>query len=155
MTIDKGKSKVHELLYKGAEYREDFDFELYGEEVTVIIRPLPDPEFLPLIAVLDDRFDIDEDVEQAEAVDEARDKIEEARDDGEIDVSEMDEEFVAVMQNAAARGLEGTYDDDGERVDIGDSEAEEMVKAMTGGTSIELAARVLELSGSVREAKNL
>lgn len=151
--INKSKSRMHELLFKGADYREDFEFELYGEEVTAIIRPLADPDFLPLVALLAEKFDLDDEVENARAVDEASERIEEADEGEEIDVSEMDEEFVAVMQNAARLGLEGTYNEDGNVIDIDDEEAEELVRSMIGGTSIEMGSRVLELSGSVREAE--
>lgn len=154
-SIDRSKSKLHEMIIRGSEYREDYEFELYGEDVTAIIRPLVDDEFLPIAAVLAEKFDLEEEAEEEKAVSEAIDKVEEARDEeaDEIDMSEMDDEFVAIMQEAAVFGLEGTYDEDGEEVDISDEEARSLVSGMMGGYSIEMGTRVLEVSGDVRDAE--
>lgn len=153
-TIDKERSKLHEMIVRGKEYREDYDFELYGEEVTAIVRPLVDGEFLPIAAVLAEKFDLDEDIEQEEAVEEAVDRVEDAReDDGEIDVSQMDDEFVTIMQQAAVYGLEGTYTEDGDTIDIGEDEGWQLIEGMMGGYSVEMGSHVLELSGDVRDAE--
>jgi hypothetical protein len=143
------------MVVRGTNFRDDYDFELYGEEVTAILQPLVDDEFLPLAAFLSEHFDLEEDVDQDEAVSEAIDKVEEAEEseDEPIDISKLDEEFVAIMQEAAVLGLYGGYDNDGEPVEYSEEESEEIVKSMMGGYSVELGGRVLELSGDVRDAE--
>lgn len=154
MTETRSQSKLQEMVIRGKDYREDYEFEMFGEEVTGVIRPLPDKEFLPLAAFLADHFDMDaDDLNEDEVVDEAIDEIEEAREDGgDIDVSKLDEEFVATMQSAAILGLEGGYDDAGNYVEYSEADVEEIVTNMIGGYSVELGGEVLDLSGNVRDA---
>lgn len=152
-SINREKSKLHEMIVRGKHYREDFEFELYGEEVVAIIRPLVDKEFLPVAGMLAEKFDLDE---KEEAVDEAIEKVEEAKEEGEtdtVDVSEMDEEFVDIMHGVAVLGLEGTYDEEGNEVEIDKEEGREMVESLMGGYSVELASEILDVSGSVRDAE--
>lgn len=153
---ERSQSKLHEMVMLGKDYREDYDFELYGEEVTVVLRTLPDIEFLPILAVIADHMGLEDEIEEMEeeVVDEALDEIDEARDEeGTVDISKLDKKFVATMQEAAKLGLEGTYDHDGEKIDLGEDEAEEMVEDLRGGYSVELGGEVLDISGNVRDAE--
>lgn len=142
------KSQLEQRLVLGKDYREDFEFDLYGEEVTVILKPLPDKFFLPIVGSLADELDVEDDVEDAEVADEA---IEEA--EGDVEMSDLNEGFVNQMQKAAILGIEGGYDEDGEKVEYDDEKASELVDMMMGGTSVEIGGRVLELTGSLREAE--
>lgn len=152
---NRSQSKLQEMVIRGKEYREDYDFEMFGEEVTGVIRPLPDEEFLPLAAFLADHFDVDTDeLDEEELAERANEEIEEARDEeGDVDMSKLDKEFVATLQQAAILGLEGAYDDNGEYVDHTKDEVKEMVTAMVGGYSVELGGEVLDLSGNIRDAE--
>lgn len=151
------------MIVRGTEYQEDYTFEMYGgEEVTAILKPLPDEEFLPIAAFLSDHLDVEPDEEAEEradetAVSEAIDKVDDASDgDAEgqpVDVSMLDEEFVAIMQEAAVKGIYGAYDEDGSEVEHTEDEIEWMVDNMMGGYSVEIGSRVLELSGDVRDAE--
>jgi hypothetical protein len=78
---------------------------------------------------------------------------EEAAEEGEdtIDITKMDEAFVAALQRAAVGGLKGSYSDGGDLIDHTEDEAEKMVSMMVGGYSVELGGKVLELSGDVRD----
>jgi len=153
---ERSQSKLKEMAIRGTKFRDDYEFELYGEDVTDIIKPLVDDEFLPIAAFLADHLGLeDEDIEKEQAVSEAVDKVEEESDgeDG-VDISKFDEEFVAIMQEAAIYGLHGGYDDDGNVVEYDDEEKREIVKEMLmGGYSVELGSRVLEISGDVRDAE--
>jgi hypothetical protein len=152
---DKSAATLKEMAIRGSDYREDYEFELYGEDVVAIIRPLVDDEFLPIAAFLKSRLD-EEDLDTEEAVDEAVEQVEEAAEETEgddIDVSMLDEEFVAAMQEAARLGLYGDYDEDGEEREYTNEEREQIVGSLMGGYSVELGARVLEISGSVRDAE--
>lgn len=151
---DRSSSKLYEMVVRGTEFEDEYDFELYGEEVTAVIKPLVDDEFLPIAAFLAEKLDVDEeDIEQEEAVSEAIDKVDEASEEEGVDVSQLDEEFVEVMQEAARLGLHASYNDDGEKVEHSDEEIEFMVHEMRGGYSVELGSRVLEISGDVRDAE--
>lgn len=157
--IDRSKSKLHDMIARGTAYREEYEFEFYGgEEVTAVLKPLADKKFLPIAAFLAEHFDMEDDVDEEEAVSEAIDEVEEAREDGDedapIDVTKLDEDFVAIMQEAAAKGLVGALTEDGDQYDIDDEdEARELVEAMMGGYSVEIGGRVLEISGDVRDAE--
>jgi hypothetical protein len=154
---ERSQSKLHEMVVRGTNFKEDFELELYGEEVTVILQPLVDDEFLPIAAYLSEHLDFDEEVDGDEAVSESIEKIEEAKEaapeEENIDMSKLDEEFVAVMQEAAKYGIWGGYDDDGEPVEHDEEEIEFIVENLMGGTSVELGGRVLEISGDVRDAE--
>lgn len=156
---ERSRSKLHEMIVLGTEFRDDYEFELYGEPVTAVLQPLIDEEFLPIAAFLAAHFGLEDDsVETEEAVSEAIDRVEEARQEGEdedepIDVSKLDEDFVAIMQEAARKGMCGAYDDEGEEVEHTDEEIDFMVENMMGGYSVEIGGRVLEISGDVRDAE--
>lgn len=153
---ERSQSRLMEMVIRGTNFKDDYDFELYGEDVTAIMKPLVDDEFLPIAAMLAEKFDMeDEELDKAEAVSEAVDKVEEAKDedaDAPIDISQLDEEFVALMQEAARLGLYGGYDNDGNEVEFDDDEIDYMISEMMGGYSVELGSQVLEISGDVRDA---
>lgn len=150
MSAPKPKGKLQEMAIRGRDYRDEYEFEMMGEEVTALLSPLPDKKFLPISAFLKEHLGIDEE-EAVEQVEEAKEKAEK---DGEesIDITKMDEAFVASMQRAARFGIKGSLDDDGEVVEYTDEEAEAMVDMMVGGYSVELGGKVLEISGDVRDA---
>lgn len=144
------------MAKRGRKYREDRELELYGEDTRVQIKPLVDGEFLPLMGFIMRHFDVDpEEIRGENSSEVAKEKIDEARDeDGDVDPRKLDTEFVERMQDdAAIKGLTADYDEDGNRHPFSDEEAEEFVKGLHGGQSIELAYEVLELSGDIREAE--
>jgi hypothetical protein len=73
-------------------------------------------------------------------------------DEDSIDISQMDEAFVAAMQKAAINALVGSYDSEGDLIDHDRQEAEQMVEMMVGGYSVELGGKALEIAGDVRDA---
>jgi hypothetical protein len=138
-------SKLYEMCIRGRDYRETFELEMFGEPVPVILRPLVDETFIPIVAFLRNHLGIETDEETVEAVEEA---VEEARDEesGGIDVSKLDAEVVAALQQAAIAGI------DAEAMGHTPAEIEEMVSMMVGGYSVEIGAKVLDVSGSIRDA---
>jgi hypothetical protein len=152
---EKSESKLYEMAVRGSDFRDEYEFELYGEEVTAIIKPLVDNEFLPIAAFLKKHLDLGDEAEQEEVVSEAVDKVEEAAEEQEngVDVSKLDEEVVATLQQAAKYGLHGSYDDDGNEVEFDDERKEFIVSELRGGYSVELGAKVLDISGDVRDAE--
>lgn len=148
---DKSKGKLYEMCVRGNDYREDYDLEMFGEDVTAILKPIPDDDFLPIASFLKDHLDMDED-EAVERVEDAKEEVDDV-DEESIDISKMDSEFVNIMQKGAKLAITGSYNDDGEEVEYTDDEAEEMVEMMVGGYSVELGGKALEISGNVRDVK--
>lgn len=137
-------SKLRELAVRGKDYREDFEFEYYGESATFQLRPLVDVEFLPIAAFLEDKLGLD--------AEDAQEMVEEEREenDGNIDPSNFDAEFVEIMQSAAIQGLtSGPEASDEER-----DEVREQVETLQGGKSLEIAERVLDISSDADSAKS-
>ncbi len=135
-------SKLYEMVVRGKNYRETYELDMFGETVEVILRPLPDKLFIPLTGRLEAKFDMDEE-EAIEAIEESKD----GGDDDMVDVSDFDDEFVALMQEAAVAGIVGK--------DMGhtDDEVAWMVDNMVGGFSVEIGGAVLELSGDILDAE--
>lgn len=149
-TDEKPKSKLQEMAIRGDEFREDYEFEMFGEDVIASLAPLKDKKFLPIAGFLKEHLDMDEE-EAVEAVEQAKEEAEEAGEDT-VDVSKMDLEFVLAMQRAAVAGLKGSYNDDDEYVEHTAEEAQAMIDKMVGGYSVEIGGKVLEVSGDVRDA---
>lgn len=142
-------TKFEQQLTLGAEYQEDYTFDLYGEEVTVVIKPLKDKFFIPLAGSIADALGIeDENLDEEDVTEEALDEI-----DGDFNVGDLDEDFVNQMQKAAVLGLVGAYDEDGNLEEFDKERASEQVSKMVGGTSLELGGEVLDLSGNIDEAE--
>jgi len=142
---EKPQSKLMEMVVRGKDYRETETIEMFGEDVDVTLRPLVDAEFLPISALLQQKFDMDED-DAVDAIEDA--KAERDEDEEEyLDVSQFDEDFVELMKKAAKLGICGE--------DMGhtDDEVEFMVENMVGGYSVEIGGMVLEVSGDIRDAE--
>lgn len=144
---EKTNSELYEMCVRGRDYREDYDFEMLGNEVTASLAPLTDEKFLPIAAFLKEHLDMDEE-EAVETIEEAKEEA----DEGAIDITKMDKEFVLAMQRAAVAGIKGAYGSEGEYIEHDEEEARQMVDMMVGGYSVELGGKVMELSGDVRDA---
>lgn len=147
---EKSTSTLMDMCIRGRDYREDYDFEMMGEDVTASLAPLADEKFLPIAAFLKEHLGMDEE-EAVETIEEAKEEADEQGNDS-IDISKMDTEFVVTMQRAAIHGLKGSYDSSGSLVRHDEDEARKMVKMMVGGYSVEIGGKVLEISGDVRDA---
>jgi len=149
-------SKLREMALRGDEYRECIeDFTYYGLSGDLYFRPLTDPEFLPIAAFLEDRLDID--------AGEAQEMLEEEKDveEGEIDATQFDEEFVYIMAQAAVKGIDRTQG-------IAQGETEEGIReifgvagnsgqegmGLQGGKTLFIAERVLSISSDAESAES-
>jgi hypothetical protein len=149
-------SKLREMALRGDEYRECIeDFTYYGLSGDLYVRPLTDPEFLPIAAFLEDRLDID--------AGEAQEMLEEEKDveEGEIDPTQFDEEFVYIMAQAAVKGIDRTQG-------IAQGETEEGIReifgvagnsgqegmGLQGGKTLFIAERVLSISSDAESAES-
>jgi hypothetical protein len=137
-------SKLREMALRGREYRETIDFTYYGENGELFVRPLTDPEFLPIAGFLEERIGIDPE-EAQEALEEERDEETDT-----IDPSEFDREFVEIMHQAAVLGI-----DTEQGIAKGEDKegVKEIVKMLQGGKSLVIAQRVMEMSSDAETAE--
>lgn len=148
------KTRLHEAVALGKHYREDMELDVFGDTLRIEHRALPDEEFLPILADLAGELDLDVGTSSDEAIEEAMEEVDEARDEeGNIDITQLSDEFVALAQKAGARGITAAYDEDGEKVEIEEEESAELLEGMVGGISVEIGMRVLDTAGGVRDAE--
>ena len=139
----KNISTLREMALRGDDYREKMEFEYYGLSGDLYLRPLVDDEFLPIAAFLEDRLDIDPE--------QAQEKINEAESGTDsIDMAETDEEFIQIMQTAAAMGIDRT-----QGIAEGESkeDVEMLVSKLQSGKSLIIAERVLDMSSDAENAE--
>lgn len=150
---ERSNSKLHEMVALGKDYREDMELEVFGGTVRIEHRALPDKEFLPLVSELAEVIDMEVDSSD-EAIERGMEEMEEARtEDGDIDVTMLDDDFVEVTQRAAALGITASYDDEENRVPIDEDEATALLREMVGGISVEIGMQVLDTAGNIRDAE--
>ena len=149
---DVNVSKLRELATRGKAYREDFEAEYMGETMVLSLKPVISQRFLPIAALLEDKVDMD--------AEEAQEKLEEEKQEGEIDPSDFDEEFVCIMSELAVRGIstdagyaEGE-DEAGLRGIFGISDTESENIGLIGGLVLEIAERVLAISSDAEKAES-
>jgi hypothetical protein len=146
-------SRLKEMAIRGAEYAEVYVYEYFGEEIELSLSPLEDQTLIPVAGVLESKFSMD--------VDEASEEIEESReDDGDVDPSKLDEDFVVLMGEVAVEGIntdegdaEGATEDDLCQV-FGIAEEDEDNIGMRGGTTLEVAQDILDLSSDNDSAES-
>lgn len=145
-------SKLREMALRGDNYREVMEFTYYGETEDLYVGPLADPQFLPIAALLEERMDMDPE-EAQEALEEEKDP-----DTGVIDASQFDEEFVAIMGEAAVMGIDRSQG-------IAHGETEQGIReilgltddggiGLQGGKTLEIAERVLSMSSDAETAES-
>lgn len=147
-------SRFREIAIRGKEYRKEFTLEYLNEEIQLFIKPVTDLDFLPIAAILEEKFDMD--------TDEAKEVIEEEREAGadeSIDASGFDREFVKLMSEVAVLGIDRTQADvEGESEDavrqiFGIADADEDNIGLIGGASLEVAEQVLEITSDADKAE--
>jgi len=138
-------SRLRQMAIRGTKYREELEIEdYYGLSGTLYVRPLSDIEFLPIAAFLEDRLHIDEE--------EAQQMLEDGKDEaGRIDPANFDEDFVAIMQKAAALGIDTT-----QGLAEGEDEegVHEIVAMLQGGLSLVIAEKVLSVTSDAGKAES-
>ena len=138
-------SRFREMAIRGDEYREVMEFTYYDESGELYLRPLTDPQFLPIAAMLEARLDMD--------TDEAQQALEDGEDPetGSIDPSQFDAEFVEIMHEAAVMGI-----DRSQGIAEGEEKAgvREILALLQGGKSLQIAKRVLEISSDAEKAES-
>lgn len=148
-------SKLREMALRGEQYRDVIeDFTYYGLSGDLYVKPLTDPQFLPIAAMLEERLDMDPE--------EAQEALEDEQEpDGTIDASEFDRDFVEIMAEAAVMGIDRTQG-------LAEGETEQGVReifgisgasgnegiGLQGGKTLVIAERVLSISSDAESAKS-
>lgn len=150
---DANLSRLTEMAVRGKEYRETNTYEYFGEEMELAIGPLEDKVLIPVMGTLQANFGIED-------IEEAQEEIEESRsEDGDIDPSKLDAEFVALMGRVGVEGVD-TEEGDAEGADEAELERvfgihadEEENIGLRGGMTVEIAQDVLGLSSDEEDAE--
>lgn len=147
---EKDEWDLYELCKLGDDYRKEYGFEMFGKPTSVTIKPLIDKEAIPHSTKLQAKFEADD---REEALDEAEEYVDSAKDEsGEIDMEEVDKDFMAIMEDVYEDGVcaELTWDDVDEQEA---QERKEFVKERSrDGAVIEIAMEILDLSGTLEDA---
>lgn len=148
---DENIPRLKELAIRGKKYREVEEYDYLGESLELSIGPLEDETLLPILALLEEKFGV-EDIEEAE------EEIEKAQEG--VDGSKVDAEFVAIMAEAAFNGIdtsendaEGLSDEELRQVlGIGDEDEENI--GLVGGLTLDIAQDILSISSDDEMAEN-
>lgn len=130
--------KFRRMVLRGTSYREEYNFEMFGDSVTIEIKPLSDDQYTTLLEQMEE--DIDDQKFQrimAEADGKSEEEVQE----------EFDVGFVKAMQTAAKLGIEP------ESVGETQEGIAELVDMMVGGQSIQIGREVMEITSNVSAAK--
>lgn len=140
------KNKFRQLVTRGKKYREEHTTELFGEEVTIEIGPLVDPVYQQLLELM-----------EAEMGKERFNKLvtrQQGTDPDEIDSDALSEDDfdlgqIGALRMAAKLGIDPAS--------VGPNETREsisnLVDSMTGGLSMEIGVKVMELSTQMGDAE--
>ncbi|UBF22715.1 tail assembly chaperone [Halorubrum tailed virus 27] len=140
----KSLNTLAEAMTRGKNYREDFDDEVFGVPIRLVLKPVPDEDYYPFLYILDEKFDLTEE----EAMGEMEEALEEADHEAmEVDLSAFDTEFIQAMEYLCTLGI------DAEAMD-GDPEMLDTIFSETvGGYAIKWAFEIMEVTGTLADAK--
>lgn len=155
-------SKLREMALRGDNYREAIEeFTYYGMEGDLYVRPLPDPVFLPMAAIIENKLDLE--VEEAQEMLEDEKEVDEETGERSVDASEFDDEFILVMSEAAVKGIdttqgiaEGCTDEDLREIFAveRDESGEPVGIGLQGGKTLVIAERILSISSDAEKAES-
>jgi hypothetical protein len=154
MSDSTNTSRLKQMAIRGKEYSEIREYDYISGDMELSLSPLIDEVLLPIVAVLEEKFGIEDVEEASEEIDEARGE------DGDIDPAEVDEDFVALMGKVCVEGI-NTDEADGEgaseeelRQVVGISDDEDENVGLIGGFTLEIAQDILDLSSDADTAEN-
>ena len=153
MSEEVNMPRLKELAIRGKEYREEQEYEYFGESMTLEIGPLEDQRLIPITGTLQSKFGMD--------IEDASEEIEESREEGDIDPGKLDAEFVSLMARAAIEGIDqekadaaGMSDEEMNAVfGLAEDEADEDNIGLRGGLTLEIAQDVLDISDDEESAE--
>lgn len=145
MSDEANFGRLKEMAIRGKEYREENEYDYFGETMTLFLKALTDQKLIPLTGALQSKFGMD--------IEDASEEIEESRDEeGDIDPGKLDEEFVNLMARVAVEGIDKEQGDgkghsqaDLEAV-FGIADEDEDNIGLRGGLTLEVAQDVLDIA---------
>ena len=153
MTDETNLSRLREMAVYGKEYSETNEYDYFGGTLELAANPLEDEFLIPFTAILEERFEIED-------VDEASEEIENAREEGDIDPSKVDVEFVHLMAEVCVEGVDTSEgdaegeDEEGLEEIFGISENEEENIGLVGGLTLEVSQDILDISSDAESAES-
>lgn len=138
------QSKFRQLITQGYTYREDYTFEMFGEEVDIQLQPLTDDIYRHLLEQMEEDIG---DEKFKELLNQKRSGDLEVNDDGEVESLDAD---VALGQIGALR-LAAKYGIDPKSVGETREGVVELVDKMVGQRSIEIGMEVMSVTADVGE----
>ena len=140
----KDLSTLAEAMTRGKSYREDYDDEVFGVPIRLVLKPVPDEDYYPFLYLLDEKFDLTEE----EAMDEMEERLEEAEYDAmDVDLSGFDTEFIQAMEYLCTLGI------DAEAMDGDEELLGEIFDRTVGGYAVKWAFEIMEVTGTLSDAK--
>lgn len=130
--------KFKRMVLRGTDYREEYEYQIFDDSMTLLIKPLSDDQYTTLLEQMEEDID---DAKFQRIMAEADGKTPEEAEE------EFDVGFVKAMQTAAKLGI------DPESVDLSQSEVAKLVEKMVGGQSIQIGREVMEITSNVSKAK--
>lgn len=137
-------SKFRQLITQGYTYREDYTFEMFGEEVDIQLQPLTDDIYRHLLEQMEEDIG---DEKFKKLLDQKRSGELEVSEDGEVESLDAD---VALGQIGALR-LAAKYGIDPKSVGEDREGVVELVDKMVGQRSIEVGMEVMSVTADVGE----
>lgn len=150
----KDLATLKEMMLRGRDYRTEHEAEIFGEEITLVLMPVADEDYYPILGALDSKLGLSED----EAMEEIEEALEEADGDAaNIDLSQFDAEFIGLLKRLCRYGIDPEgMDGDEEMMDemFGSRECPDQERPPTfGGYVLEWGFEIMDVTGNLRDAK--
>lgn len=139
----KSLAQLKELMLRGKDYREEKVYEVFGGHITMVWKPIPDKHYVPLMTMMEEKLDLDEDAVKAEM----EGRLEDVDTLADVDLSGIDEEFMSFMEAMVELGI------DAEAMDGSLADVKEALDDAVGGYILGWAFDVMDLTGDMTDAK--
>ncbi|QCC48084.1 hypothetical protein [Halobellus limi] len=150
----KDLATLKEMMLRGGDFRSEHETEVFGTEMTLVFKPVPDENYFPVLGVLDAKLGLSED-EAMEEIETALDEVD--GDAAKVDLSQFDGEFIGLLKRLCRLGI------DPEGMDGDEEMLDEMFGAPAcldeerpptfGGYVLEWGFEIMDVTGNLRDAK--
>jgi hypothetical protein len=140
---EKSLRKLTELMMRGSGFREEKEVEVFGGSVTLVFKPIPDRDYIPMMVALEEHIGIEAD----DAMGDIEEALAEVEDTADVDLSVFDADFIDLMYEMVRLGI------DAEAMDGDEAMVEALLANAVGGYVLEWAFEVMELTGNLMDAK--
>ncbi|RCU47935.1 hypothetical protein DU504_11900 [Haloplanus salinus] len=140
---EKSLRKLTELMMRGSGFREEKEVEVFGGAVTLVFKPIPDRDYIPMMVALEEHLGIEAD----DAMGDIEEALADAETTAEVDLSVFDTDFIDLMYEMVRLGI------DGEAMGGDEEMVDELLENAVGGYVLEWAFEVMELTGNLMDAK--